>query len=56
MFSELEMLLVPLLIMLLQKVVKNPASVAKEKTIIKDLAQAASDADNAVNSTGWTHP
>jgi len=50
-----EQLLVNAAIAILARVIKNPASVASEKAIVAHVAQVATDADNAVNGTGWTH-
>lgn len=39
---------------ILKEVIKNPASVKTEGTIIADLALLATEADTAVNGTVWT--
>lgn len=54
MWSTLEQLFVAIAITVLKSVVKNPAAVKKEGTIIAAIAAAATEADTAVNGTVWS--
>lgn len=54
MWSTLESLFVAIAITVLKGAIKNPGSVAKEKTVIASIAAAATEADTAVNGTVWS--
>lgn len=54
MWSTLEQLFVAMAITVLKAAVKNPSAVKTEGTIIAAVAQAATEADEAVNGTVWT--
>lgn len=54
MWSTLEQLFVAVAITVLKSAIKNPASVKTEGAIISAVAQAATEADTAVNGTAWT--
>jgi hypothetical protein len=54
MWSTLEQMFIAIAITVLKATIKNPASVKKEGAIIAALAQAATEADMAVNGTVWT--
>lgn len=53
MWSTLEQMFVMMAITILKSAVKSPAAVKKEGSIISALAQAATEADTAVNGTIW---
>lgn len=53
-WGALEMVMVQLVIGLLKTVIKNPKSVKAEGSIISQIAQAATEADAAVNGTVWS--
>ena len=54
MWNSIEEMAVYLVMALLKVIIKNPSSVAKEKTIVSDIAQLATEADTAVSGTVWT--
>lgn len=54
MWSTIEQMGIMIAITVLKSVVKSPASVKKEASIISAIAQAATEADNAVSGTVWT--
>jgi hypothetical protein len=54
MFDTIETLVINSVIAILSRLIKNPASTAKEKTIIAHIAQVATDADTATNGTIWS--
>lgn len=54
MWNSIEEMAVYLVMALLKVIIKSPASVAKEKTIISDIAQLATQADTAVSGTVWS--
>jgi hypothetical protein len=53
-WSFIESFAVQLVLTILKLVVKSPASVKTEASVIKQLAQLATEADTAVNGTAWT--
>jgi len=53
-WNAIEEMAVYLVMVLLKVIIKNPASVTKEKTVISQIAQLATEADTAVSGTTWT--
>jgi hypothetical protein len=47
--------IISFVIVILQQFIKNPTSVAEEKTIIHDLAVASTQADAVAGSGTWTY-
>jgi hypothetical protein len=55
-FSILEQLAMALIVSVLQVVIKNPASVAKEASILHQVAQLATQADAQVSTgSSWSY-
>lgn len=54
MWSVIEQLMVTMAITILKSTVKNPTAVKEEGAVIAAVAQAATQADTAVNGTVWT--
>lgn len=54
MWSAVEYMLVNMVVTVLQEVIKNPVSLAKEKNIISELAKLATEADSIASGTIWT--
>jgi hypothetical protein len=54
MWNSIEEMAIYLVCALLKVVIKNPAAVSKEKSVISTIAQLATEADTAVNGTAWT--
>jgi hypothetical protein len=55
MWSSITDMLVMLVVAALKAAIKNPKSVATEGTIIAQIAQAATEADEAVNGASWSY-
>jgi competence protein ComGC len=54
-FTILEQLVVSLVMSMLQLVIKNPASVKQESSVIHQIAELATQADNQVNlGSSWS--
>jgi hypothetical protein len=54
MWSTIEQMFVMIAITVLKGTIKNPGAVKSEGTIVAALAQAATEADLAINGTVWT--
>jgi len=53
-WSIIEQMAIMLALTLLKAVIKSPAATAEEKSIISQIATAATSADTAVSGTVWT--
>ena len=54
MWNAIEEMAMMLVMALLKVIINSPASVAKEKAVVAQLAQLSTEADTAVNGTTWT--
>lgn len=55
MWNAIEEMAVMLVMALLKVIIKSPASVTKEKAVVAQIAQLATEADTAVNGTTWSN-
>jgi len=53
-WNAIEEMAVFLVMALLKVIIKNPSSVTKEKAIVSQIAQLATQADSAVSGTAWS--
>jgi len=53
-WNAIEEMAVYLVMALLKVIIKNPASVTKEKSVVSQIAQLATEADAAVSGTVWS--
>jgi hypothetical protein len=55
MWNSIEEMAIYLVCALLKVVIKNPAAVSKEKSVVAQIAQLSTEADTAVNGTVWSN-
>jgi len=53
-WNAIEEMAVYLVMALLKVIIKNPSSVSKEKAVVSQVAQLATEADTAVSGTTWS--